>query len=103
MRAFTIALLATLAGLAPAVLMLEASPARADEKPVALKKAPGLDKVEANCDACHSLDYIQMNSPFPNAALWDAEVGKMIKAFGAPIDEADAKIIADYLKKNYGS
>jgi len=27
----------------------------------------------------------------------------MIRAFGAPIDEADAKVIADYLKKNYGS
>ena len=80
-----------------------ATPALADEKPVELKKAPGLDKVEANCAACHSLDYIPMNSPFPNAALWDAEVTKMIKAFGAPIDEADAKAIADYLKKNYGS
>jgi sulfite dehydrogenase (cytochrome) subunit B len=44
-----------------------------------------------------------MNSPFPNAALWDAEVSKMIKAFGAPIGDADAKVIADYLKKNYGS
>ncbi len=82
---------------------LLAAPAIADEKPVQLKKAPGLDKVEANCAACHSLDYIQMNSPYPNAALWDAEVTKMIKAFGAPIDEADAKAIADYLKKNYGS
>jgi len=75
----------------------------AAEEPVALKQAPGLDAVEANCGACHSLDYIQMNSPFPNAALWDAEVTKMIKAFGAPISEADAKAIADYLKKNYGS
>jgi mono/diheme cytochrome c family protein len=80
-----------------------AAPAAADEKPVQLKKAPGLDKVEANCQACHSLDYILMNSPYPNAALWDAEVTKMIKAFKAPIDEADAKAIADYLKKNYGS
>ena len=78
-------------------------PATAQEKPVELKKAPGLDQVEANCSGCHSLDYIVMNSPFPNAALWDAEVTKMIKAFGAPIGEADAKIIADYLKKNYGS
>ena len=43
---------------------LIALPAAADEKPVQLKKAPGLDKVEANCAACHSLDYIQMNSPF---------------------------------------
>ena len=30
-------------------------------------------------------------------------VTKMIKAFGAPIDDADAKAIAEYLKKNYGS
>jgi mono/diheme cytochrome c family protein len=69
----------------------------------AAEKATGLDKVEANCQACHSLDYIPMNSPFPNAALWDAEITKMIKAYGAPIDDADAKAIADYLKSNYGS
>jgi hypothetical protein len=25
------------------------------------------------------------------------------KAYGAPIDDADAKAIAEYLKKNYGS
>jgi sulfite dehydrogenase (cytochrome) subunit B len=78
-------------------------PVAAQEKPIELKKAPNLDKVEANCSGCHSLDYILMNSPYPNAALWDAEVTKMIKAFGAPISEADAKDIADYLKKNYGS
>ncbi len=78
-------------------------PALADEKPVDLKKAPGLDKVENNCAACHSLDYVQMNSPYPNAALWDAEVTKMIKAYGAPITDADAAAIKDYLAKNYGS
>jgi mono/diheme cytochrome c family protein len=86
--------------LAAAIVTL---PAAAQERPVNLKKAPGLEKVEANCSGCHSLDYIQMNSPYPSAALWDAEVTKMIKAFGAPINEADAKEIADYLKKNYGS
>ena len=78
-------------------------PAFAQEKPIELKKAPGVDKVEASCSGCHSLDYIVMNSPFPSAALWDAEVAKMIKAFGAPIGDADAKVIAEYLKKNYGS
>jgi mono/diheme cytochrome c family protein len=83
--------------------VLIAAPAAAEEKPVALRNAPGLDKVESNCSACHSLDYIQMNSPFPSAAVWDATITKMIKAYGAPIDEADARIIADYLKKNYGS
>jgi sulfite dehydrogenase (cytochrome) subunit B len=88
--------------IALAVAML-ALPAGAEEKLIDLKKAPGLDKVEGNCGACHSLDYIQMNSPYPNAALWDAEVTKMIKAFGAPISDADAKEIKDYLTKNYGS
>jgi mono/diheme cytochrome c family protein len=80
-----------------------AVPAAADEKPVRLKQAPGLDKVQANCGACHSLDYIPMNSPFLNAAGWNAEVTKMINAFGAPIDQADAKVITDYLTKNYGA
>lgn len=68
-----------------------------------LKAAPGLDKVETNCASCHSLDHIVMNSPFPSPALWDAEVTKMIKTFGAPIEESDAKVIAEYLKKNYGN
>jgi mono/diheme cytochrome c family protein len=94
MRAFLIATIAT---------ALVALPAIGEEQPIQLKKAPGLDKVEAHCQACHSLDYIPMNSPFPNAALWDAEVTKMIKAYGAPIDDSDAKAIAEYLKSNYGS
>jgi sulfite dehydrogenase (cytochrome) subunit B len=85
-----------------AALILAAA-ARADEPPITLKNAPGRDIVEGNCGACHSLDYIQTNSPFPSAALWDAEVKKMINAFGAPITPADAKTITDYLVKNYGS
>jgi sulfite dehydrogenase (cytochrome) subunit B len=82
---------------------LIAAPAAAQEKPVALKKAPGLEQVEANCGACHSLDYIQMNSPFLTSAAWDAEISKMIKVFGAPISDDDARAIADYLKTNYGA
>jgi len=83
--------------------VLTALPAAADEPTIRLKPGPGLDKVEGNCGACHSLAYIQMNSPFLNAAGWDAEVTKMIKAFGAPIGDADAKDIAAYLAKNYGT
>jgi len=82
---------------------LVALPAAADEPEIHLKPGPGLDKVEGNCGACHSLVYIQMNSPFLNAAGWNAEVTKMIKAFGAPIGDDDAKAIADYLAKNYGT
>ena len=92
MRSTAIALLFTAMTMATA----------AGENPVRLKQVPGLDRVEANCGACHSLDYVQMNSNFLNAAGWDAEVTKMINAFGAPIDPADARIIADYLTANYG-
>jgi len=80
-----------------------AAAAGAEERPVELKPGPGLDQVEGHCGACHSLDYIQINSPFLNAAAWSAEVTKMIKAFGAPIGATDAKAIVDYLAKNYGS
>jgi sulfite dehydrogenase (cytochrome) subunit B len=75
---------------------------RADESQIALKDAPGRDQVLNNCGACHSLDYIEMNSPFMDRAVWESEVTKMIKAFGAPIDDADAKIIVAYLAANYG-
>jgi len=40
------------------VLAATLSPALAAEQQIALKPAPGLDRVEANCGACHSLDYI---------------------------------------------
>ena len=85
-----------------AALALIPASARADEPAVHLKQAPGVDVVEGHCAACHSLDYIPMNSPFLDAAHWDAEVAKMIKSFGAPIDPADAKTIGAYLKQNYG-
>lgn len=81
---------------------LLAGTAFADEQVIKLKQGPGADKVEANCQACHSLSYIPMNSVFLTAAGWDATVNKMIVALKAPIDEADAKVIKDYLAKNYG-
>jgi len=71
------------------------------EQAITLKKAPGVEQVESNCQACHSLAYIPMNSPFLGEKGWDAEVNKMIHAMGAPIDDADAKSIKDYLAKNY--
>jgi sulfite dehydrogenase (cytochrome) subunit B len=74
----------------------------ADEGTVRLKEGKGLDKVQAHCSACHSLDYVGMNSPFLDANGWNAEIAKMINVFGAPIDQADAKAIADYLNRNYG-
>jgi sulfite dehydrogenase (cytochrome) subunit B len=76
--------------------------AGAEEKPGQLKQAAGVAIVEAHCGACHSLDYIVINSPFLDGEKWNGEVAKMIDAFGAPIDAEDAKMITDYLKQNYG-
>jgi sulfite dehydrogenase (cytochrome) subunit B len=98
MKGQTMIRLVTIATFAALII----APAAADEKLIDLKKAPGLERVEGNCGACHSLDYIQMNSPFLNAAGWDAEVSKMVNVFGAPIAADDVKAISDYLKANYG-
>jgi len=86
-----------------AAVVLTFAGAGAQERPIRLMPGPGVEKVEANCAACHSLDYIQMNSRFLTPAQWDAEVKKMINVMGAPINEADAKTILEYLKTNYGS
>lgn len=83
-------------------MLLALAPAMAaDESAVRLKAAAGRDLVEANCIACHSLDYIQMNSPFLDRKGWEASVNKMIRAMGAPIAEADARAIVDYLATHY--
>ena len=67
-----------------------------------LKVAPGHELVAAHCAQCHSLDYIEMNAPVLDHKGWEAEVNKMIKAYGAQISQADALIMVDYLTKNYG-
>jgi cytochrome c5 len=84
------------------IAALLATPVMAGEEQIVLKDGAGRDVVEANCAACHSLDYIQMNSPFLDKAKWEATVKKMIDRFGAPIAEADAKVIIEYLTANYG-
>jgi hypothetical protein len=89
--------------LAAVAVALLAAAAVAEEQEIKLKPGPGLDKVEGNCNACHSLDYIQMNSPYLTPAQWEAEVSKMRGPFSAPISEDDAKAIAEYLKANYGA
>ena len=83
------------------VLALLAMPVLAQEEKVQLKDAPGKDKAQV-CVACHSLDYIPMNSPFMDKAGWTASVNKMINAFGAPIAKDDVDAIATYLAENYG-
>lgn len=67
-----------------------------------LKDAPGVQQVYTNCMSCHSVDYIQLNSPFLDRKGWEAEVTKMMKAYGAPVKAEDVPAIVDYLARNYG-
>jgi hypothetical protein len=83
-----------------AVVSASALPA---EKSVKLKDGKGVQQVYANCTACHSVDYIVLNSPFLDRKGWEAEVTKMSKAFGAPVKPEDTAMIVDYLVKNYGT
>lgn len=69
----------------------------------AFKPGPNLEIVQKNCTACHSADYVQTQ---PRGAkfkedFWRAEVTKMIKVYGAPIDEADVGKIVSYLAQTY--
>ena len=75
---------------------------QADESSVTLAAGDGLDRVQASCAMCHSLDYIVMNSPFQDRAGWDKTVTKMVKVMGAPITPEDTTVVVDYLAANYG-
>lgn len=63
---------------------------------------PGYQRTLANCLACHSAQYAQMQPPASPRTYWDATVRKMKKPFGAPLAEEDIPIIVDYLVKTYG-
>jgi len=66
-----------------------------------LKPGAGDDVANAYCNACHTSDYIIMNSTFLTADQWKAEVTKMRGAFGAPLDDETAAKITAYLASQY--
>ena len=80
-----------------------AMPAWADEAAITLRPGPGAETTAATCAACHSVDYIQMNSRFMSPETWKAEVTKMRSVFGAPIEQSIADEILHYLVKNYAA
>jgi mono/diheme cytochrome c family protein len=73
------------------------------DETAAFKPGPNLDVVQGNCGACHSADYIQTQPTGPKFKkdFWQAEVTKMIKVYGAPIDEKDVPAIVDYLSTTH--
>jgi hypothetical protein len=88
------------------------APTSAEAKPLKItlpqetatfKPGTNREAVMNNCTACHSADYIQTQPRGPKFKkdFWTAEVNKMIKVYGAPIDDADIPKIVDYLTENY--
>jgi mono/diheme cytochrome c family protein len=73
------------------------------EETAAFKPGPNLDVVQNNCTACHSADYIktQPHGEKFKKDFWQAEVTKMIKVYGAPIEDADVGKIVEYLAATY--
>jgi sulfite dehydrogenase (cytochrome) subunit B len=70
---------------------------------VEFKPGPNLEIVQSNCTGCHSADYVQTQPRGPKfkQEFWQAEVTKMIKVYGAPIDDANIKKIVEYLAQTY--
>ena len=66
-----------------------------------LKDGPARDLTVGRCIVCHSLEYIPSNSPAMNRAAWQKSIQKMRERFGAPITDAEAEKILDYLEANY--
>jgi len=73
------------------------------EEIAAFKPGPNLEVVKANCSGCHSSDYVntQPRNVKSKRDFWQAEVTKMIKVYGAPIEDADVPKIVDYLAATY--
>jgi mono/diheme cytochrome c family protein len=73
------------------------------EEAAAFKPGPNLEVVQNNCTACHSADYIrtQPHGEKFKKDFWAAEVTKMIKVYGAPIEDSDVGKIVEYLAATY--
>lgn len=84
-----------------ALAVLTSHAALGADAPAQLTPGSGDKIVSATCNACHTSDYIIMNSMFLTPDQWRAEVTKMRKVFGAPIDDDTAAEITAYLTANY--
>jgi sulfite dehydrogenase (cytochrome) subunit B len=61
-----------------------------------LPPGPGQPVFATQCVICHSPRYILNQPAFPRKT-WTAEVHKMVKGYGAPIDPDQEKQIVNYL------
>jgi sulfite dehydrogenase (cytochrome) subunit B len=78
-------------------------PYKAPQETSVLAPGPNADVTQVYCGACHSYEYIltQPRGQGFGRDFWQAEVSKMIKVFGAQINEKEANAIVDYLAVTY--
>jgi len=86
---------------AAAALVAGTAAVRAGEESYRLKEAPGSDLTQGRCAICHSLEYIPANAPAMDRGGWQKEIQKMRDKLGAPVSDAEAQQILDYLAANY--
>ncbi|MEA3210250.1 MAG: sulfite dehydrogenase (cytochrome) subunit [Chthoniobacter sp.] len=98
-RALLLLLVIVIAG---ATLLAASRKIELPSESVALKPASGVELVQAQCQTCHSLDYVTTQPPLPRK-YWKGAVEKMQTKFGAPIPPEQVDPLADYLTKNYGT
>jgi len=61
-----------------------------------LPPGPGMATVISTCTLCHSQRYVLTQPKFPKKT-WIAEVDKMKKVYGAPIQDEQVEPIVNYL------
>ena len=66
-----------------------------------LPPGPGQDVFATQCVICHSPRYVLNQPAFPRKT-WTAEVHKMVKGYGAPIDPEQETEIVNYLVAWHG-
>jgi len=66
----------------------------------AFPDGPNVKTVSQNCLACHSADMV-LDQPLLPRATWTTEVAKMRNVYKAPISDADAALIVDYLSATH--
>ena len=103
MRHRSLATLAIVTGLGCAAVHAAPVAFTLPDETAAFRPGANLEVVQNNCTACHSADYIktQPRGEKFKKEFWAAEVTKMIKVYGAPIEDADVGKIVDYLTANY--
>ena len=66
-----------------------------------LPDGPGKKILQASCTSCHELDEVTKFKDYWDRKQWQDAVGTMI-AYGAEIDENEAKVLTDYLVQHLG-